>query len=271
MKYAVKADFPYEWYWAGKPLRKGYIRGEHIMPQPVGTTTRRASPDPSPARYSCPRCGREYEPLRTSPPSNNGDTERNPVRLTRFCGCFGLIEDPEPQPVRRCTCNLCKPPAPAPATVQHAAFAPPTPTTRTVTPGPGQTQRDPPANPRMVYCLYCQEYHQVCEHTAVPIPGAQQPVEVPTARVRPAQTRCNCTQCVAAASAAAETEAETQTRRHAHCHLDDCRFENYVSPNVTDDIVSESSVDMGARSDRGEDARCGHLIIAIPMEYTHGE
>ena len=270
MKYVVKADFPYEWYWQGKPLRTGYIRGEHIMPQPVGIAPRRAPRDPSPAaRHTCPRCGREYEQPRPPTPSTSGDTERNTVRLTPFCGC--IIEELEPPPVRRCTCIHCR--TATPATTVHA-IAPPTQATRTVTetPAPAPCHPDcPAAGPRMVYCLYCQEYHHVCQHAAVPIPGAQQPVEAPApnprARHPQPQPRCQCPQCAAAAAAAAEAEAET--RHHVHRHLNDRRFENYVSPNVTDDTASVSSVNLGPRSDRdAEEVRNGHLVLAIPVEFT---
>ncbi|KAJ6096490.1 hypothetical protein N7486_007236 [Penicillium sp. IBT 16267x] len=274
MKYVVKADFPYEWYWQGKPLRKGYIRGEHIIPQPIGIAPRGAPRDSSPAiRPTCPRCGREYEQPGPPTPSSSGDTERNTVYLTPFCSC--LIDELEPPPpVRRCTCNICR--ATTPATPIHHTIVPPTPAlTRTVTPAPAPCHPEyPTGSPRMVYCLYCQEYHHVCQHTAVPIPGAQQPVEtpVPTPRARPAQqpqARCQCPQCVAAAAAAAAAEVEAGNRHHVHRHLDGRRFENYVSPNVTDDTASVSSVDMGPRIDRGvEEVRNGHLVLTIPVEIT---
>ncbi|KAJ5923713.1 hypothetical protein N7454_008958 [Penicillium verhagenii] len=290
MRYIIKADAPYEWYWQGKPLRKGIIRGEHIMPQPVGITTRRASTrDPSPQahRHICPRCGCEYEQPRPPTPSNSGVTERNAIHNTRFCACHTVIEDPEPpQTVRRCNCDTCRAATPA-ASVRHA-FVPPTPAlSRTVTPGPGPYHHDSAtASPHepMVYCLYCQEYHHVCQHNPVSISNVQQPVEAPapastptpapapapTTRARPAQSRCRCPQCVAlaAAAAAAAAEAEAEARRHER-QFTDCRFENYVSPNVTDDTASLYSVDMGPRSDRStEESRSGHLILAIPVEYT---
>jgi hypothetical protein len=66
----------------------------------------------------------------------------------------------------------------------------------------------------------------------------------------------------------AAAEAEADARHHVHRHSDDRRFENYVSPNVTDETTSVSSVDMGP-SDRGvEEVRNGHLIFAIPVELT---
>lgn len=113
----------------------------------------------------------------------------------------------------------------------------------------------------------------MCQHAAVPIPGTRQPVEgpapTPRDRLPQPQPRCQCPQCVAAAAAAAAAEAEAETRHHVHRHLDDRRFENYVSPNVADDTASVSSVDMSPRSDKGvEEVRNGHLVLAIPVEFT---
>ncbi|KAJ5643348.1 uncharacterized protein N7484_005855 [Penicillium longicatenatum] len=182
-KYVVKADFPYEWYWQGKPLRKGYIRGEHIMPQPVGIAPRLRDPSPA-ARPTCARCGHEYEQSRPPTPSASGDTERNTHIVTLT--------------------------APRLAHVRYTAYIVKSITTYVST----------------LLFLFLVSSQLMLQ----PQPPAQ---DQPSNRSR-----------------------------------DDRRFENYVSPNVTDETTSVSSVDMGP-SDRGvEEVRNGHLIFAIPVELT---
>ncbi|KAJ5645261.1 hypothetical protein N7507_011272 [Penicillium longicatenatum] len=201
-KYVVKADFPYEWYWQGKPLRKGYIRGEHIMPQPVGIAPRLRDPSPA-ARPTCARCGHEYEQFRPPTPSASGDTERNTVRLNPFCGCF--VEELEPIPPHIVTLT-----APRLAHVRYTAYIVKSITTYVST---------------LLFLFLVSSQLRL-----QPQPPAQ---DQPSNRSR-----------------------------------DDRRFENYVSPNVTDETTSVSSVDMGP-SDRGvEEVRNGHLIFAIPVELT---
>lgn len=280
----IKTDIPYAWFWLGKPLRKGYPKGERItpvqLPTPQSTpdSSRRSSREPSPVhKLHRPGCGcalhEQTRPL--TPPS--GTPDHHPIRPHGFGPCYHVEQEQEqeqelPEPAQKCPCDICTKPSPATAPIHHVHSAP-TCSSRTMTPVTHSHHQCAASSSRTVYCLSCLEYHHEYQYlAAVPITSPQQPVEQPApspAPPRPAASRsksaprkCTCTHCAVAAVA---PEIETH---HQGCYTsNDCRADNYHPPMVEDDTSSMSSMEMASGSDCGvKDCCCGRLIFAIPVD-----
>lgn len=271
----IKTDIPYAWFWLGKPLRKGYSKGERItpvqLPTPQSTpeSSRRSSREPSPVHklhrpgYGC-ASHEQTRPL--TPPS--GTPDHHPIRPHGFGPCYHVDQEELSEPAK-CPCDICT--KPSPATVHHVHPAP-TCSSKAVTPVTHGQPQCAASSSRTVYCLSCLEYHHEFQYlAAVPIAGPQQPVEPPApspappraaaSRSRSAQRKCSCAHCTPVPAPELETH-------HQGCYpSNDCRADNYQPPMVEDDTSSMFSMEMAGGSDCGvKDCCCGRLIFAIPVD-----
>ncbi|KAJ5093667.1 hypothetical protein N7456_009528 [Penicillium angulare] len=293
----VKTDIPYAWFWHGKPLRKGHERGEHIAPvqlvsqnHDLQDVSHHPHRGPSPMNKSNhAQCGCECEYHEQQPPSPPSSTvfDTNQAQPSYHgCGSWNCMDcETSPAPPMKCTCSACtKPPPPTPAATRNHEYVVPTPAP-TPTPHSSRTMAQveqcnnecAASSSRTVYCLSCLDYHHECQYlAAVPMSSGQQPAEVPPARAAPvlgpahgqaprgksAQAKCTCPSCVAV------SVPEVENRHQGCCHSEDCRFEKYVAPTVSEDTISLASVDMDGECKKfAENCQCGHLIFAVPADY----
>ncbi|KAJ5720515.1 uncharacterized protein N7483_008449 [Penicillium malachiteum] len=280
-----KPDIPYAWFWQGRPLRRGYSRGEHITAVPLTQQftpePSHASRDPSPTNKPAPpQCTCELHE-QTRPPMPNSGNVDNTNRAHGFGPYCHTEHEPEPaQSVKKCTCSECMRSSAPSATSVHPGYENPTPcSSRTMTPVMPFHHACAASSSRTVYCLNCLQYHHECQYlAAVPISEAQPqraetsapsaapiqaqaPNPAPVPRASDPQVKCGCAHCVGMTEAVPEVES----RHHGCCHPKGCRIDNYVTPAVTDDTASVFSAEMVGDSESVDEFRYGHLIIASPM------
>ena len=255
-----KSDIPYAWFWLGKPLQRGYFRGERIRPVHIVTrdssdSIQRCSREPSPCdKPTRSRCEVYNDQPRPSTSSSNERFECNSARKCNgSCNIVGY-ESESTQQMKRCSCSSGHK---CPSPLQQGCLSPTPSSSRNVTPV-GHYHHDcqtPSTHNAVIPC--CQDHYYHSQHPAS-TPFPHQSVEVP--RHKTPQARCTCKQSVPPAGA--------DTHHHVCCCSEDCRLDSssYVAMNF-DDAYSETSVEAASSSERGADeCRCGHLIFAIPVD-----
>ncbi|KAJ5899287.1 hypothetical protein N7495_004031 [Penicillium taxi] len=250
----TRNDIPYSWFWFGKPIYKGYYRGERIRPVLVSDTfaenarssrvLRGASPAEKPS-HSRFRCGMHNE--KTRPPTPNSSEATSSSSGRKCCSCCPLAKQELEtfSQVRGFPCESGSGVS-TPSTPGHSHLR----STPAMGQSPGHCHHEFSSQGHTV-AASSDHFHD-CHHSG----SVRNYQQAESASNKTPEVKCTSKSCGPPPS------PETSHGHHC-CHSDNCH-DTLFTTNASEDTRSEFSVEPTPQNDRDE-CRCGRLFLAIPV------